>query len=215
MRNSSQAYLKGSELKNALNAITNEEWVDLFYKLRNNTETMLKNSYLKYNHLLDAVGLVNESVKRVYLKTENEKNGRSWDGKSLESLYYVLWHTITSIISQIVRRELKKAEIYEKYFDLNNYQFDSSRKIYDLLIKIDVFNIFKDDPVVFNILKNLFDDPSLKPSDLSDFLEYDMQTIRNAYKRLRRKLNNYKDIFKRNPTLEYSEKAICEAFQFE
>jgi hypothetical protein len=206
-------YLWGFVLKKALDAISPEEWLKIILVVKNIAERLVKKTGF---YQMPAEELVNEAIVRIYEKTRNEKKGRSWDGESTTSLCKVLIYTIRSIMAQERARESKKAKIYTRFFEDNPINSYGANKIDYSLLRRTILERVQDDSVLVIIVKNIFDDPSLKRGDIKEFIGYNEERINNAYKRFKRKTKDLKPLFNTNQSVyEREKKDSCNSFYLE
>ena len=187
--------------RGGLESITEEQWTHILQKLRLHT-------WRRYGSLRDRLGLdLDDVVHQALVDTLEGK--RRWPKEEVD-LFYFLCSVVKSIISHRLEQEKRKVSIegiesnYSKEdSDLASVEAMSSgyigeylryesiynRLVYDLLIER-MYELVKDDQELINIVDLWSKDPSLKPSELAEVLGLSIGEIRNAQKRLRRRLKD-------------------------
>jgi len=186
--------------RGGLESITENQWAHILQKLRLHT-------WRRYRSLSERLGLdLDDVVHQALLDTLDGK--RSWPNEEVD-LFYFLCGVVRSIISHRLEREKRsvplenlesrgsvddsdlasvEAMIGGSIGEYLRYESIYNRLVYDRLIE-QMYELVKDDQELINIVGLWSTDPNLKPSELAEELGVSIGEIRNAQKRLRRKLN--------------------------
>ena len=191
-----------------LDAISKEQWVEIWQKLRLHT-------WRKYKSLQDKIGLdLDDMVHQAIIDTLERK--RRWPPidkltgmKKHVDLFPFLCEVVRSNISHQLEEERKKISIEgtvsnpSEDSDLISlegmisgpiseylrYEAIYNRVFYVQLVSR-MFELVKGDEELSEIVKVWTRDPSLKPSEIAQELGLSIEEVRNAQKRLRRKLRD-------------------------
>ena len=185
--------------RGGLESITETQWAQILQKLRLHT-------WRRYRSLSERLGLdLDDVVHQALVDTLDGK--RSWPNEEVD-LFYFLCEVVRSIISHRLEREKRnvpfenlesrgsvddsdlasvEAMIGGSIGEYLRYESIYNRLVYDRLIE-QMYELVKDDQELINIVGLWSTDPNLKPSELAEELGVSIGEIRNAQKRLRRRL---------------------------
>jgi DNA-directed RNA polymerase specialized sigma24 family protein len=183
-----------------LESISENQWAHILQKLR-------LHAWRRYRSLSDKLGLdLDDVVHQALVDTLEGK--RHWP-KERVSLFYFLCEVVRSIINHRLTQKKRiiplesmesrgsvddsdvasiEAMVGGSIGEYLRYESIYNRLVYDRLIE-QMYELVKGDRVLINIVRLWSTEPSLKPSELAEALGLSIDEIRNAQKRLRRKLN--------------------------
>jgi DNA-directed RNA polymerase specialized sigma24 family protein len=180
----------------SLETVTEEQWAEIWHRLR--LYTWRRYGPLKVKLGLDLDDVVQQAITDTILHT------RIWPKEKID-LFFFLCGVVKSIISHRWESEQKKVSIddpelmsldsivtgsFAKYL---NSESTYNKIVYQELINR-IYELVKGDEELVEIVKLWGEDPGLKPKDIAQKLNMDMTDIRNAQKRLRRKLKELKEL---------------------
>jgi DNA-directed RNA polymerase specialized sigma24 family protein len=182
-----------------LESITEEQWTQILQKLR-------LHAWRRYKSLHDKLGLDLDDVVHQAL-ADTLEGKRHWPKEEVD-LFYFLCSVVKSIVSHRLEQEKRKVSIesFESNYsregsDLASvevmitgsigeylrYESIYNRLVYDRLIE-KMYELVTGDEVLINIVGLWSKDPDLKPSEIAEELGLSIVEMRNAQKRLRRRL---------------------------
>lgn len=179
-------------------SITEKEWAQLLQKLRLHT-------WRRYRSLSEWLGLdLDDVVHQALVDTLSGK--RRWPREEVD-LFHFLCEVVRSLVSHRLEQEKRnvplesigqraaddselasvEAMIGGSIGEYLRYESIYNRLVYDSLIER-MRELVKDDQELIDIVGLWSTDPSLKPSEIARELGVSIGEIRNAQKRLRRRL---------------------------
>jgi DNA-directed RNA polymerase specialized sigma24 family protein len=194
-----------------LDAITQDQWVEIWQKLR-------LHAWKRYGSLRDKIGVdLDDMVHQAIADTLQGK--RRWPPidkltgeKKRVDLFPFLCEVIRSNVSHQLEEERKKVSIEgtvsdsledsdlisleemitEPISEYLRYEAIYNRVFYAQLVS-KMYEMVKEDEELSEIVRVWTRDPNLKPKEIAQELGLSIEEVRNAQKRLRRKLRDIRE----------------------
>lgn len=175
-----------------MDSIENEDtnWEEMICRLLVLAQRTHRRYYLHLSERnIEPQDLVQEAIVRFFSGCRKRKRGLD--------LFVFLGGTIKSIASHHLEKALRRdclshdfnaSIIFKPNID------DENKRLKLLSEKIEeetIISFLKGDELLCKIVRLVFSDYEIKPREIADELSISIQEIYNAYKRLRRKLDNY------------------------
>jgi DNA-directed RNA polymerase specialized sigma24 family protein len=189
-----------------LEAITEEQWAEIWQRLR-------LHAWRRYKYIHQKLGLdLDDVVQQAIVDTL--QGARRWPSEKVD-IFSFLCGVVKSIISHQLEQEKRKLSIDSGETDSSisnaemisleaivngsigeylKYEAMFNRVVYDELTS-KMYEMVKGDKGMAQIVQLWSKDPSLKPSDIAEELGLSMEELRNVQKRLRRKLKDLREVF--------------------